>query len=96
MMAYQKERSGTVAQMLKNRARPNRCQNCGYGLGQFGVKFGDEYCSLDCFTTAKVGSNSTTYVSDERSLQTRSYMLVRSNMYPFLEERMAGMRPQKG
>lgn len=31
-----------------------RCLNCGFGLGQFGVEYSDEYCSLDCFTSAKV------------------------------------------
>lgn len=31
-----------------------RCINCGFGLGQFGVEFSGDFCSLDCFTSAKV------------------------------------------
>ncbi|CAM9373177.1 unnamed protein product [Ascophyllum nodosum] len=40
----------------------DRCNNCGFGLGQFGVEFADDYssyfCSLDCYTSAKVTGKS--------------------------------------
>lgn len=47
----------------RERKRVNtRCLGCGYGCGQFGVEYctdedngsGRGYCSLDCYTSAKV------------------------------------------
>lgn len=47
----------------RERKRGNtRCLGCGYGCGQFGVEYitdeehgsGRGYCSLDCYTSAKV------------------------------------------
>jgi len=51
-----------VYQRYSRRARERgstRCLHCGYGCGQFAVQyyedgFGRGYCSLDCYTSAKV------------------------------------------
>eukprot|EP00904_Undaria_pinnatifida_P008942 jgi/Undpi1/5178/HiC_scaffold_19.g08529.m1 len=37
-----------------------KCLNCGFGRGQFGVEFCEDYCSLDCYTSAKVTGRSLT------------------------------------
>ncbi|CAN0059672.1 unnamed protein product [Hapterophycus canaliculatus] len=45
-----------------SRERRNSCLGCNHGLGQFAVEFpadnynssGRGYCSLDCYTSAKV------------------------------------------
>ncbi|CAN0387138.1 unnamed protein product [Ectocarpus sp. 12 AP-2014] len=59
-MVYQ--RTASPAQSSSRRGSRERCLGCGYGLGQFQVEYasndddglGRGYCSLDCYTSAKV------------------------------------------
>ncbi|CAM9831982.1 unnamed protein product [Ectocarpus sp. 12 AP-2014] len=59
-MVYQ--RMASPAQSSSRRGSRERCLGCGYGLGQFQVEYasndddglGRGYCSLDCYTSAKV------------------------------------------
>ncbi|CAM9197009.1 unnamed protein product, partial [Ectocarpus sp. 4 AP-2014] len=59
-MVYQ--RTASLAQSSSGRGSRERCRGCGYGLGQFQVEYasndddglGRGYCSLDCYTSAKV------------------------------------------
>ncbi|CAM9990774.1 unnamed protein product, partial [Ectocarpus sp. 6 AP-2014] len=59
-MVYQ--RTASPAQSSSGRGSRERCRGCGYGLGQFQVEYasndddglGRGYCSLDCYTSAKV------------------------------------------
>lgn len=60
---------GRSAYWIVNQAK--KCRNCGFGLGQFGVEFQGAYCSLDCFTSAKVRvreiADTPAFCDDERN-----------------------------